>query len=411
VYPLNAAIDLPLRHDRSRIGWRSSSRSIFFGRTFPNPTFFIRIPPENGYNSLGFARKKRGVAVSRRKNKGQNQPQNQPQPAPETPDQPAEPEIPDDIEEFLSDFSGKGFKAQLYRNAPLNCCGFLETYPLDDNLSLEAIKESWGGRDFSIRIKNPRGKVVEIRSFKIADVPRVNGVPLSKHIEYTRGGQQIKHDPSNDLMKGMQAQIEAANKRHEDLMLKMMDMSANHAAELRKADRDDRKNTADPMDQMRETFALFNEMKEFTDKHGGEGGTEGIDYGEMFKLFREELSERRAENRERENKRPPLKLPGSTQTTTQTTTQTNQTPAQPAQTVQAVQTPEPEDEDEITLSEELAGLGPEGAAEVVADVLNQFSPLEQKAAIDALMKAAEPAADPAADESLDVQQNVADTSP
>jgi len=348
--------------------------------------------------------------MTRGKNKGKNAANNgqkQPDGPPKVKTDIAIDGLPEELAGFLSDFAGLGCKASLYRKTPLNYSGFLESYPLDSSLLIENIKEAWGGKDFLLRILDDGGRTIGTRSFKIADVPRVDGIPLSAHIEYSRGGQVVKHDPSTDIVKGMQAQIEAANQRHEQLMMKMMEMSTNHAGELRAIAAETQKKQAaeiDPMKQMKETFNLFNEMKSFTDQHsGGDGDTGGIDYMEMFKLFREEMDERRREKKEAENARPRLSLPGATQPTARAAG----TPPQSAAVMGGNEDTDDDDDEEISLSDELLELGPEGAAVVVAQVLNGFSPLEQKAAIDALMKAAEQPDN----DSLDENQNGPDNSP
>jgi len=337
--------------------------------------------------------------MARNRNKGRSQGQKQAENTAQTAGKgPQSPPIDlfdeqdaNDIQAFLADFAGAGSKASLYRKTPLNCSGFLESYPLDSALNIESIKEAWGGRDFLLRILDQHGRVIGTRSFKISDVPRVDGVPLSAHIEYKRGGHVVKHDPNTEVIQNMQSQLEAANRRNNELMLQMMKQQTDHTAAMIAAAADKSGSQADPMETMRATFSLFNEMKAFTDEHSPEGGgadDNGINFGEMWQMFKGELEERK---KIRDEPRPPLKLPGGTATKTQPKAEHN--PPAAASSAE----PDPlnladnqggEDfEDEIPLDQELADLGPEEAAAVVAAAMNRFSPAEQKAAIDAMMKA------------------------
>lgn len=358
---------------------------------------------------------RKGETMSRGQNRRKNNQTEPPQVVPQPPQtEPPIPLLPEDIEESLADFAGKGFKVMLHRSAPLHCSGFLETYPLDQPLTLEAIKESWGGRDFILKIKNPQGKIVQIRTVKIADVPRVEGIPLSKHIEYADGGRTVKNDPQTKMIEVMQAQLQQSQTAHNDLLNRMMEQTVNHAQQLRDADREDRSNAAEqssPMDTMKETFELFQEMKNFTDKHApqGEGGNgeQGIDYMQLAKMFMDQMDERKSQVAEASKPRA-LALPGTTQQTPAqapaaiATVEPHATP-EPPQTATATPAPADEPEEEIPLEEELADLGPEDAAKVVAATLDRFSPEEQQTAMNALFGIA--------GNSLDSDQTGPDTNP
>lgn len=84
---------------------------------------------------------------------------------------------PADVDQFLSQF-GSGHMVQIKRTAPLWCTGYITNVPLEHGLTLQEIRESYGGRRFRLRVMNERGTYVTQRTIEIADVPRENGVPI-----------------------------------------------------------------------------------------------------------------------------------------------------------------------------------------------------------------------------------------
>jgi hypothetical protein len=81
------------------------------------------------------------------------------------------------IDSFLSGY-GRGFQVSIVRTAPVWCAGYLTTLPMDHGITLNEIRESFGGRRFQLRILTDQGRYVAMRTVLIADVPRDNGKPI-----------------------------------------------------------------------------------------------------------------------------------------------------------------------------------------------------------------------------------------
>jgi len=92
---------------------------------------------------------------------------------------PDRPEEAAELDSFLAGF-GRGHQVQIVRTAPLWCAGYITTIPLDHRLTVQEIRESYGGRRFQLRIQTDGGKYVTMRTVTIADVPRDGGKPITE---------------------------------------------------------------------------------------------------------------------------------------------------------------------------------------------------------------------------------------
>ena len=164
------------------------------------------------------------------------------------------------IDSFLSGY-GRGFQVSIVRTAPVWCAGYLTTLPMDHGITLNEIRESYGGRRFQLRILTDSGKYVAMRTVLISDVPRDDGKPIAT---LDRGTTEIvKANPSpapsgfgelagvlRDLMNAQQA----ASERQHDMLERLI---SNPAAQVQAA-------IASPLQQIKELGEVIAAVRDMT---------------------------------------------------------------------------------------------------------------------------------------------------
>jgi len=173
------------------------------------------------------------------------------------------PPSPDDaaaIDSFLSGY-GRGFQVSIVRTAPVWCAGYLTTLPMDHGITLNEIRESYGGRRFQLRILTDSGKYVAMRTVLISDIPRDDGKPIAT---LDRGTTEIvKANPAaapsgfgelagvlRDLMNAQQA----ASERQHDMLERLI---SNPAAQVQAA-------IASPLQQIKELGEVIAAVRDMT---------------------------------------------------------------------------------------------------------------------------------------------------
>lgn len=84
-----------------------------------------------------------------------------------------------DLDVMLSEMGG-GIKLTIKRVEPRWCDGYLDTIEVDtdDVVSMEDLRETYGGRKLSVRVHDQGGKIVATRIIKFPDPPRKDGIEL-----------------------------------------------------------------------------------------------------------------------------------------------------------------------------------------------------------------------------------------
>lgn len=91
-----------------------------------------------------------------------------------------------DLDQMLSELGG-GVKVTVTRTEPRWCDGYLDTLELDDEdrLSLEDIREMFGGRKLLIKVHAEDGKILARRTVKFPEPPRHDGRVIKRDDEET----------------------------------------------------------------------------------------------------------------------------------------------------------------------------------------------------------------------------------
>jgi len=84
-----------------------------------------------------------------------------------------------DLERLMSELP-EGYKLQINRQEPIWCDGNCVTQEVDPNepISMESIRQRWGGRKLILKILDPQGKYIKSKMVSFPDPPRRDGVEL-----------------------------------------------------------------------------------------------------------------------------------------------------------------------------------------------------------------------------------------
>ena len=84
-----------------------------------------------------------------------------------------------DIERVMSQL-GEGFKLAVIRKEPVWCDGTLITEEIDPNepISIENIRQRWGGRRLQLKILNPDGSYLKSTTVSFPDPHKKEGVEM-----------------------------------------------------------------------------------------------------------------------------------------------------------------------------------------------------------------------------------------
>lgn len=191
------------------------------------------------------------------------------------------------VDTFLSGY-GRGFQVSIVRTAPVWCAGYLTTLPLDHGITLNEIRESYGGRRFQLRIQTDQGRYVAMRTVLISDVPRDNGKPIT-NLERSDDAPRPNPAPapSNELasvLRDLLAAQTAAAERQSQMIERLL--SAKPVAQAQAA-------IANPLEQIQQLGDLIAAVRELSPAatvaeaaSGGDGGGEAV----MMKLAEKLIS-------------------------------------------------------------------------------------------------------------------------
>lgn len=93
-------------------------------------------------------------------------------------------ELPGDLLEFCDGEFGSAAQLYIKRLDPHWCSGYLETVPLDGPVTLQEIKDNWGGKRFQIRLLTSRGQYIRAYNVRIDGPPKRNGRLITPESEY-----------------------------------------------------------------------------------------------------------------------------------------------------------------------------------------------------------------------------------
>jgi hypothetical protein len=123
-----------------------------------------------------------------------------------------------DLEQLLAELGG-GIRMTIHRLEPLWCDGYLGTLEVsdDDAISLDNLRELFGGRKLKCKILDDKGKIIAVRTAKFPDPPREDGRVLkqpdsNKEDESGGGGNSLLalFMKSQEAMSKTQAQHQKA---------------------------------------------------------------------------------------------------------------------------------------------------------------------------------------------------------
>jgi hypothetical protein len=288
--------------------------------------------------------------------------------------------IEKDIVEFFGEFLGSDARVALYRRSPMWCKGYLETYMLDSAISLDDIRDTWGGFRYELRVLDSKGKKIKSHYQEIAGPPLYRGEQLNERNKHEHG-RPLPPEPDTGLGKALEKMMENQNRlqdRNDALMMKLIDNAQKPAPAPAPAPVVP---PTDPAAQLQATMDTFKMMREFAQDAapGGEGElSSGAMYLEMAKMLKEELGQRRESNAKQRGPvthRQRLALPGK------------QAKSEPDDDRE--QESDDDEEEAMSIVDELVEAGPKQTVAILFDTLSQWSPEKQKEAIDHLTQGAQ----------------------
>ena len=164
------------------------------------------------------------------------------------------------IDSFLSGY-GRGFQVSIVRTAPVWCAGYLTTLPMDHGITLNEIRESYGGRRFQLRILTDSGKYVAMRTVLISDIPRDDGKPIATldrgTPEAPRANPAAAPSGFGELagvLRDLMSAQQAASERQHDMLERLI---SNPAAQVQAA-------IASPLQQIKELGEVIAAVRDMT---------------------------------------------------------------------------------------------------------------------------------------------------
>lgn len=271
------------------------------------------------------------------------------------------------VEQLLSGL-GSGYQVSLSRIKPSWCKGWLETIEADTSTPVDMayIADNWGGDVIRVRVLNPRGEYSGGRDVTIAKPPREHGRPL-KHPEDRRLELEARANaipapppapPQPDYTSLITNLINALNSSNQQNLQVLL--------ETLKAERSTGPMGIGDMVGFAEGLRKLGDMfSQNTNEDAGIAAT----FTELLKAFNER--QQRPKLRQR-----PKQLPRQTPAQPITPIPTPQPMPQAA--AQPPAAPNPFEEPELSLSEELAEMAPEEVALTLGDMFEMYSPQDRE---------------------------------
>lgn len=274
----------------------------------------------------------------------------------------------EELEAIMANLGGKGYQLVIHRTAPAWCGGYLDTLPMDEPITLADIRDSYGGKRFQLKVQKPEGGYLLTRSIRIAGEPKVDGKFVPSGGTYEKGGQVIVQpppDPSEKILLAFKeaqeknaAALKEAQDRNHELMMEMLSRKEKQI---------------DPLSQLETLLGAVTTVRKFGDELGG---SEPSTTAQVLSMFSEFMKDKK--QTDTKTVRKPVvhreKLPPP---------QTNAAKENPATTSDTI---EPEEE-LPSIVDELIEAGPQETAEVLAEVLQAWTPEQQQEAFQAMMSA------------------------
>jgi hypothetical protein len=195
-----------------------------------------------------------------------------------------------DVDKLLAE-AGQGYKLQIRRKEPKWCDGLLDTVELGDGepLSLEEIREAWGGRKLELTLLDPQGQYVTCRTVRFPEGPRHEGKKVKREDD---DGDTPKASPLAGFKDIVSMMLEA-QKNNADTMRQILESriagletriaaGAPAAAALPAP-------PLDPMKQIRDSIATIKQLEDLRSGLGiggaGDAAKEPTLYEKMIEEF------------------------------------------------------------------------------------------------------------------------------
>ena len=191
-----------------------------------------------------------------------------------------EPDPQSELDELLDQF-GDGWRLVIFRTKPARKKGYLETIEFEPHnvMDLDYLAHTWGGHQLKIQLKDPKGK---IRKSKLIDMynhpPKMDGTPIRNNpidlAGYPEAAGQYPYPPippwphneprqlaevrntpqapAQDMFKLFQQFMDFHNQTRKNDVSIVQRMVGKGEAGVSK----------DPLQQLRDTAATFNELKD-----------------------------------------------------------------------------------------------------------------------------------------------------
>ena len=195
-------------------------------------------------------------------------------------------ELPGDLLEFCNGEFGSAAQLYIKRLDPHWCSGYLETVPLDAPVSLQEIKDNWGGKRFQLRLLNSRGQYIRAYNVRIDGPPKRNGRLITPESEYefkqgnpevVRHYEQPRPNPDNSMSEVLgffKAQTASQQSLINDLFLRALQPPAAGG----------NGNGVGAIQQARDLIAFAKEMQLGGGDGGGDDGNTKI-LGSLIEAF------------------------------------------------------------------------------------------------------------------------------
>jgi len=178
----------------------------------------------------------------------------------------------------------------IVRTAPVWCAGYLTTLPMDHGITLNEIRESYGGRRFQLRILTDQGRYVAMRTVLISDVPRDDGKPIASLERGANDAPRANPAPAPasgfgelaGVLRDLLAAQQSASDRQAEMLERLIMAPASQAQAA----------IASPLAQIQQLGEMIQAVRELAPAIAPavEGGAEGGGTGEALMMkFAEKL--------------------------------------------------------------------------------------------------------------------------